>query len=109
MRNLRLDYMTVALACAVLLGSTGDAGAAGLGQRCGGFVGIPCNRGLWCELPAGTCRSADLFGKCVRVPQVCTKIYRPVCGCNGRTYGNDCERRAARVQKAHEGPCRRRG
>jgi hypothetical protein len=44
-------------------------------------------------------------GTCVRAPDVCAQIFLPVCGCNGKTYGNDCQRRAAKVSKAHDGAC----
>jgi hypothetical protein len=87
----------------------GSAGAiaAGPGEFCGGFLGIQCNGapGLWCEHPAGQCHFADGGGRCEKVPRFCTRIFRPVCGCNGRTYGNDCERQAARVQLDHTGRC----
>jgi len=36
---------------------------------------------------------------------LCPAIAAPVCGCDGRTYGNACELSAACVQLAHEGPC----
>jgi hypothetical protein len=72
---------------------------------CGGFVGAVCDRGEFCEFPEDTCRVADNSGVCVPVPQICTAIFDPVCGCDGRTYGNDCERQRAQVQLAHEGQC----
>jgi hypothetical protein len=82
------------------------AAAVGVGQPCGGYVGVECDNGLWCEPPAGQCGGADLKGTCVRVGTVCTMDYRPVCGCNGRTFGNDCQRRAQRVAKRADGACR---
>ena len=65
----------------------------------------PCPAGQLCELPVGVCASDLDRGTCVGVPFVCFEEIAPVCGCDGLTYGSDCLRRAARVQKADDGSC----
>jgi hypothetical protein len=87
-------------------GSGGSAG--GDGKVCGGIAGLRCDARQFCDFPPGECSSiADGTGFCKALPEVCAEIYAPVCGCDEKTYGNDCERQGAGVSKLHDGPCRR--
>jgi hypothetical protein len=87
-----------------------SAHAVGVGKACEGFVFPPqqCNAGLFCQKKAGQCFFADGGGTCAKVPRFCPEITGPklvVCGCDGKTYGNDCERQRAMVSLAHKGKC----
>ena len=80
--------------------------AAKLGETCDGIAAIQCDAGLWCEHPGGGCKVADGSGTCVKEPgAMCAAIFLPVCGCDGKTYGNDCERKRDKVQLDHVGDC----
>jgi hypothetical protein len=84
-----------------------DSGGGGVpeGAMCAGFAGIACATGLFCEISGDQCKVADAAGVCKVRPQVCNDIASPVCGCDGKTYGNDCERQAAAVGLASTGAC----
>ena len=75
------------------------------GDFCGGIAGFPCKEGQYCQFPEGTCNWADMMGVCIDVPGACIALWDPVCGCDGKTYGNDCELAAAMAQKDHHGAC----
>lgn len=86
-------------------GSTDAGGTDVVGQSCGGILGTLCQKGTFCD-PDGCFPGAA--GTCQIVPGGLCPMPLPggeVCGCDGKTYAGDCERRMAQVGKAKEGAC----
>ena len=75
-------------------------------QACGARLGDTCGEGEFCNWDlGGICGRADATGTCAPVPQVCTREYNPVCGCDDRTYSNACTANAAGVSVLSQGEC----
>jgi hypothetical protein len=100
--------VSLAAALALMIFIPTGAEAVGVGKQCDGFPGLQCDAGLFCQKKPGTCAVIDMSGICVRVPRFCPRVTGPtiqVCGCNGETYINDCEREKAMVSLTHRGKC----
>jgi hypothetical protein len=106
--------------CLVLMGACGDSprvcGTAGrpacvadgdvAGEQCGGFAGIACSEGDFCDYaPDASCGNGDQLGMCRTIPSVCPGVVDPVCGCDQTTYSNACAAAAAGVSVLHDGDC----
>jgi hypothetical protein len=91
-------------------------------QACGGFLGNTCGTNAYCEFFGGQCNegatcsfasnrcayvNGGATGVCQPLPSdsACANSGKPVCGCDGVTYKNDCARRGASVAFDHSGEC----
>ena len=76
-----------------------------------------CAQGELCELPTGACPALggpgdqpafvpiEARGECQSIPSACIADGTSVCGCDGKTYPSDCERRKAGVARRQVGAC----
>ncbi|NOZ01825.1 MAG: hypothetical protein GXP54_08045 [Deltaproteobacteria bacterium] len=71
-------------------------------------VAVPVTCGADADCEGGEyCKKIGCTGKgsCAEIPTMCTKVYNPVCGCDGNDYDNECLAAMAGVNISHEGVC----
>ncbi len=89
-------------------GDTAASGSAAATKSCGARAGATCSSSEYCAYrPRQYCGQADAEATCQARPEACGAVYSPVCGCDGKTYGNSCEAAIAGSGVYATGACTR--
>lgn len=76
-------------------------------RRCRTTRALECDTGEYCDFPVGgACGESGRAGVCRPRPELCTREYMPVCGCDGRTWPTRCVAASQGVDAVSDGPCR---
>lgn len=87
--------------------SEAPADARYCGVRMVGGGADVCETGEFCRRTIGDlCGAADAPGICSPIPEMCTMDYNPVCGCDDKTYSNECVANSKGVSASYAGECK---
>ena len=88
---------------------SGDLDAGALALDAGEARGCDaCAADEHCAFTPGLCGKGKRPGACRPRPTECHEARAPVCGCDGKAHGSECEARAAGIDLDANGGCRER-